>query len=41
VEISFNGKPLGDLGTSGEVVHLLLPKEMKEINPLPEEKKEP
>ena len=38
VEISFNGKPLGDLGTSGEVVHLLLPKEIK---PLPEEKKEP
>lgn len=37
-EISFNGKPLGVLGKSGEVVHLLLPNEMK---PPPEEKKEP
>ena len=38
VEISLNGKPLGTLGTSGQVVHLLLPDEMK---PPPEEKKEP
>lgn len=38
VEISFNGKPLGDLGASGQVVHLLLPKEIK---PPQEEKKEP
>jgi cytoskeleton protein RodZ len=38
VEISFNGKPLGTLGASGQVVHLLLPDEMK---PPPEEKKEP
>jgi cytoskeleton protein RodZ len=38
VEISFNGKPLGDLGASGQVVRLLLPKEIK---PPQEEKKEP
>jgi cytoskeleton protein RodZ len=37
-EISFNGKPLGALGASGEVVHLVLPNEMK---PPAEEKKEP
>jgi cytoskeleton protein RodZ len=36
VEISFNGKPLGVLGESGQVVTLLLPKEIKP----PEEKKE-
>jgi len=46
VEISLNGKSQGVLGESGQVVHLLLPKEIKppqaeqkEINP-PEEKKE-
>lgn len=38
VEISLNGKSLGPLGASGQVVHLLLPNEMK---PPPEEKKEP
>jgi cytoskeleton protein RodZ len=38
VEISFNGKPLGTLGASGQVVNLLLPDEMK---PPSEEKKEP
>jgi cytoskeleton protein RodZ len=29
VEISFNGEPLGSLGVSGQVVHLLLPQETK------------
>ena len=29
VEISFNGESLGFLGVSGQVVHLLLPREMK------------
>ena len=38
VEISFNGKPLGALGTPGQVVHLLLPNEIK---PPQEERKEP
>jgi len=38
VEISFNGKPLGSQGASGQVVHLLLPKEIK---PPQAEKKEP
>ena len=38
VEISFNGKPLAGLGASGQVVHLLLPDEIK---PPQEEKKEP
>ena len=38
VEISFNGKPLGVLGAPGQVVHLLLPNEMKAPA---EEKKEP
>ena len=37
-EISFNGKPLGELGASGQVVHLVLPKEIK---PPIEENKEP
>ena len=37
-EISFNGKPLGELGASGQVVHLVLPDEMQ---PLSEEKKNP
>jgi transcriptional regulator with XRE-family HTH domain len=37
VEISFNGEPLGLLGVSGQVVHLLLPREMK---PPGEEKRE-
>jgi len=36
-EISFNGKPLGLLGVSGQVVHLLLPQEIK---PAGEEKRE-
>ena len=38
VAISFNGKPLGGLGASGQVVQLILPKEIK---PPQEEKKEP
>ncbi len=39
VEISFNGVPQGRLGDSGEVVHLLLPKEIKK-KVAGEEKKE-
>ncbi|MFH1758394.1 MAG: RodZ domain-containing protein [Pseudomonadota bacterium] len=43
VEIFFNGVPQGRLGASGEVVHLLLPKEIKEVKEkvAGEEKKEP
>jgi cytoskeleton protein RodZ len=37
VEISFNGESLGFLGVSGQVVHLLLPQEIK---PAGEEKRE-
>lgn len=37
VEISFNGESLGSLGVSGQVVHLLLPQEIK---PAGEEKRE-
>ncbi len=37
VEISFNGEPLGSLGVTGQVVHLLLPPETK---PSGEEKRE-
>jgi len=37
-EITFNGKPLGSLGDPGQVVHLVLPDEVK---PPAEEKKEP
>jgi hypothetical protein len=40
VEISFNGVPQGRLGDSGEVVHLLLPKEIKK-KVAGEEKKKP